>query len=289
MGHRGPVRRGGVAMLGAVVLFTSANGCVKELSHLGTCQLVFLRSTVSLLLCVAFLRWRGIPVLGYNRTWLVVRGLAGMVALAGFFHTLRHIPLASATVIQYCSPVFTVVLALMFLKERVHKAQWLFLGLALVGIVMVKGFDPRVTWGMWGLGMTSACFSAVAYLATMKCRDSDHPVGVVVWFHMLAVPIMGLLSVGDWVPMVGTDWVLALAIGVLSIVAQVMMTVALHNEDAGTVMPFKYLGAVLALIVGWWGYGEHMSMVSLVGMALVVASIVANTVLKARIKGLPAA
>ena len=41
-------------------------------------------------------------------------------------------------------------------------------------------------------------------------------------------------------------------------------------------------GAVLALAIGWWGYGEHMSILSLAGMALVVASISANTVLKAR-------
>ena len=276
-------------MLSSVVLYTSANLCVKELSHLGTFQLVFLRSAVSLILCVWYLKRAGIPLLGNNRTWLFVRGFVGMVALSGFFHTVKHIPLASATVIQYFSPVFTVLLALVFLKERVHKAQWGFLGLALVGIVMVKGFDPRVTWGMWGLGMTSACLAAVAYLATMKCRETDHPVGVVVWFHMLAVPIMGLLSWGEWVPLAGSDWVLALAVGGLSIVAQVLMTVALHNEDAGMVMPFKYLGAVLALVVGWWGYGEHMSTLSLAGMALVVASIVANTVLKTRLKSSPAA
>lgn len=276
-------------MLSSVVLYTSANLCVKELSHLGTFQLVFLRSAVSLVLCVWYLKRAGIPLLGNNRTWLFVRGFVGMVALSGFFHTVKHIPLASATVIQYFSPVFTVLLALVFLKERVHKAQWGFLGLALVGIVMVKGFDPRVTWGMWGLGMTSACLAAVAYLATMKCRETDHPVGVVVWFHMLAVPIMGLLSWGEWVPLAGSDWVLALAVGGLSIVAQVLMTVALHNEDAGMVMPFKYLGAVLALAVGWWGYGEHMSTLSLAGMALVVASIVANTVLKTRLKSSHAA
>ena len=276
-------------MLSSVVLYTSANLCVKELSHLGTFQLVFLRSAVSLVLCVWYLKRARIPLLGNNRTWLFVRGFVGMVALSGFFHTVKHIPLASATVIQYFSPVFTVLLALVFLKERVHKAQWGFLGLALVGIVMVKGFDPRVTWGMWGLGMTSACLAAVAYLATMKCRETDHPVGVVVWFHMLAVPIMGLLSWGEWVPLAGSDWVLALAVGGLSIVAQVLMTVALHNEDAGMVMPFKYLGAVLALVVGWWGYGEHMSTLSLAGMALVVASIVANTVLKTRLKSSTAA
>lgn len=269
-------------MLVSVVLYTSANLCVKELAHLGTFQLVFLRSVVSLVLCVAYLKTRGISLLGNNRRWLILRGVMGMLGLAGFFHTVRHIPLASATVIQYFSPVFTVLLALVFLNERVRKWQWMFLGLALVGIVMVKGFDPRVPWAMWGLGLMSACMAAVAYLATMKCRDTDHPVGVVVWFHMLAVPVMGALSLPNWTPMVGSEWMLALAIGVLSIAAQVLMTVALHNEDAGMVMPFKYLGAVLALAIGWWGYGEDMSTLSLCGMVLVVASISANTVFKAR-------
>lgn len=269
-------------MLASVVLYTTANLCVKELAHLGTFQLVFLRSTVSLVLCVAYLKQAGISLLGNNRRWLLVRGIAGMLGLAGFFHTVKHIPLASATVIQYFSPVFTVLLAWLLMNERVHRAQWFFLGLALVGIVMVKGFDPRVSWGMWGLGLSSACFAAVAYLATMKCRDTDHPVGVVVWFHLLAVPVMGTLSLTEWNPMEEVDWGLALAIGVLSIAAQVLMTVALHNEDAGMVMPFKYLGAVLALAAGWWGYGEHMSTLSLAGMILVIASIVANTLLKAR-------
>jgi drug/metabolite transporter (DMT)-like permease len=73
-----------------------------------------------------------------------------------------------------------------------------------------------------------------------------------------------------------------LAVGVLSIAAQVLMTLALHREDAGTVMPFKYVGAVLALVAGWWGFGESMTVWSLVGMAVVVASVVANTLLKAK-------
>ena len=267
-------------MLGSVVLYTSANVCVKELSHLGTTQLVFLRSSISLLVCVVYLKQANIPLFGNNRKWLFLRGLAGMIALTGFFHTVKHIPLASATVIQYFSPVFTVILALGFMNEQVRRLQWVFLGLALVGIVMVKGFDPRVSWGMWGLGLMSAFLAAVAYLATMKCRDTDHPVGVVIWFHLLAVPVMGSVSASQWVPLQGLDWGLALAVGGLSILAQVLMTVALHQEDAGMVMPFKYLGAVFALMAGWWLFGESMSTMSLVGMALVVVSISANTVLK---------
>ena len=110
----------------------------------------------------------------------------------------------------------------------------------------------RVSWSM-GLGLDVGLFGGSRVLATMKCRDTDHPVGVI-WFHLLAVPVMGMLSWGDWSPMADMNWGLALAIGVLSIAAQVLMTVALHNEDAGMVMPFKYLGAVLPghWMVGLW-------------------------------------
>ena len=273
-------------MMSSVVLYTTANVCVKEISHLGTFQLVFLRSTISLVLCTLYLKHHNIGLLGNNRRWLFIRGFVGMLGLAGFFHTVRHIPLATATVIQYFSPVFTVLLAVLFLGERVKGIQWLFLFMAMVGIVMVKGFDPRVSWGMWGLGLVSAGLAAMAYLATMKCKDTDHPVGVVFWFHLLATPIMGALAAFHWTPMNMHDVSLALLVGVLSIAAQVLMTVALHREDAGMVMPFKYLGAVLALAVGWWVFDETMSLLSVLGMAIVVVAISGNTWIKARASSL---
>ena len=78
-------------MLASVVLYTSANLCVKELAELGTFQLVFLRSALSLIVCVAYLKFNNLPILGHNRMWLVIRGLAGMVGLSGFFLSLIHI------------------------------------------------------------------------------------------------------------------------------------------------------------------------------------------------------
>ena len=96
--------RGLVFMLQSVVLYTSANLLVKALAILPTPQLVFLRSAISFLFCALWIWRKGDPLLGHNRKWLVLRGVSGMIALTLFFHTIRHIPLASATVIQYLSP-----------------------------------------------------------------------------------------------------------------------------------------------------------------------------------------
>ena len=59
---------------------------------------------------------------------------------------------------------------------------------------MVKGFDPRVSWLYLVMGLGSAWLAAVAYLATIKCRETDSPVGIVRYFHLIATPIMGTLE-----------------------------------------------------------------------------------------------
>lgn len=270
-------------MVLATVLYTAANLCVKALAHLPTQELVFLRSVISLVLTGGWLWWNGYSLLGVNRKWLLIRGIFGTIGLATFFHTLRFIPIASATVIQYLSPIFTVLLARYFDGQRsMRPVQWLFFATAFAGVLMVKGFDPRINWLYFGLGVSSAMAAGVAYLATMKCRETDHPVGVVIWFHLVAVPVTGGWTAFTWVPPVGNEWLLALAMGLLSVVAQVAMTFALHQGEANVIMPFKYFGAVLAFIFGLLLFDEHLNQWALAGIGLVILSVTVNTVLKRR-------
>ena len=270
-------------MMLATILYTAANLCVKALAHLPTQELVFLRSIISLILTAGWLWWNGYSLLGVNRKWLLIRGIFGTIGLATFFHTLRFIPIASATVIQYLSPIFTVLLARYFDGQRsMRPIQWLFFTTAFAGVLMVKGFDPRINWLYFGLGVTSAMAAAVAYLVTMKCRETDHPVGVVIWFHLVAVPVTGGWTAFTWVAPAGNEWLLALAVGLLSVVAQVAMTFALHQGQANVIMPFKYFGAVLAFIFGLLLFDEYLNRWALTGIGLVILSVTINTILKSR-------
>ena len=81
---------------------------------------------ISLVLTGGWLWWNGYSLFGVNRKWLLIRGIFGTIGLATFFHTLRFIPIASATVIQYLSPIFTVLLARYFDGQRsMRPVQWL--------------------------------------------------------------------------------------------------------------------------------------------------------------------
>ena len=186
-------------MISATVLYTAANLCVKSLAHFRRRNWYSCVPATSLILAGSWLLWKGKSLLGVNRKWLLIRGIFGTIGFATFFHTIRFIPLASATVIQYLSPIFTVLLARALMASAACGPCNGFLWIGLSRGLMVKGFDPRISWLYLGLGITSAICAAVAYLATMKCRDTDHPVGVVIWFHLVAVPVTGTWTAFTWV------------------------------------------------------------------------------------------
>jgi drug/metabolite transporter (DMT)-like permease len=60
------------------------------------------------------------------------------------------------------------------------------------------------------------------------------------------------------------------------------MTYALHRGEASVIMPFKYVGAILAFAFGLLLFDEHLSSLALIGMALVIASVTLNTLMKRR-------
>lgn len=280
-----PMKEKGILyMLVSVVCFAVINVLVKSLHPMPAHELIFFRSFVSLSICLVLIRKKKIPFLGHNRKWLVIRAVCGLSALTLFFYTLQNIPLASATSIQYLSPIFTVLLAIVINKQQVQARQWLFFVLAFAGVVLIKWGDHRVSLFYLMLGVLSALLSGMAYNAIIKCRHTDHPLTVVMYFPLLAVPVMGVWSLFSWVMPQGIQWLFLLLIGLLTQVAQVSMTRALNMEQASRVTPFKYVGSVFALVFGYFIFDESLKWWSIVGIALVVVGVTLNTLLSGRIR-----
>ncbi len=280
--------RGIIYILLSSLTYAFVNLCVKYLQHIPTHEIVFFRSVISLAICVFWSKRLGLNLFGHNRKWLLIRGFAGMTALFLFFVTIKQMPLASATTIQYMSPVFTVLLATQMMGEKVRPIQWLFFVIAFGGILMIKGFDERVSYLYLGIGLASAFISGIAYNAIMKCRTTDHPITVVMYFPLIATPIMGTACVTvDWVMPEGYEWLILLGLGVFTQIAQIYMTKALHADHSTTIMPFKYIGVIYALMIGFFFFDERLPWLSIGGILIVLLAVIANTIVKSANKKLP--
>lgn len=278
--HLHVIRPGILYMLTATAGFAVVNFLVKFLDHIPTSEIVFFRSLITLVLTASMVVHKGLPFFGNNHFWLLIRGVFGASALILFFYTLKELPMATATTVQYLSPVFTVVIAMFLVGEKVKPIRWVFFVVSFAGLLMMEGYQEKPNWTFLWLGVLSAFLSAVAYNAIIKCRDTDHPYTVVMAFPLIAAPITGIWAINEWVNPHGVDWVYLLLIGLFTQVAQVFMTMALHAEKAAVITPFKYLGTVYALLLGYLFFDETFTIMSLIGMFIVVISVVVNALVK---------
>jgi drug/metabolite transporter (DMT)-like permease len=275
--------RGVRYMLLASFLFSVMNVLVKFLSHLPATEIAFFRSVASLGLAYAVLRYARVSLPGNNIRALLLRGLYGSSSLILYFVTLQHMPLASAVTLQFLSPIFTTILGIFLVKESVKPWQWLFFLMAFAGVLIIQGFDARVTWLYVVMGIGSAVFAALAYNTIRMLKESEHPLVIVFYFPLVSLPITAVFMITDFVMPRPTDWLVLLTIGAVAQAAQYFMTRSYQSDELSKVASLKYIGIVYALLFGYFIFGEVFTLQVHLGILLVLLGVLLNVLYKYRL------
>ncbi len=271
-------------MFFSTIAFALANVFVKQVAHLPTMEIVFFRCAFGVFFCWVGLRKANADWRGSNRKLLLMRGLFGTTALYLFFLTVKEIPLASAMTNQYLSPIFTTIIAIFLLKEKVKSVQWLFYAMAFVGVLFIEQFDTRITLLFLVIGIVSAFCSGVAYNLVRTLREREHPLTVVLHFQLVGLIVGFLFTIFNWATPTGWDWFYLFLIGVFSQLGQIFLTNALQREKAASVAIVNYTGLTYGLLIGWFVFGEAQTVESLLGMLFVVVGIVLSVIYSKRQK-----
>ena len=265
-------------MLLAITLFAGMGICVKYLSHIPAMEIVLFRCLISLAVCIFMLKKIKVSAWGKpgNRSQLFGRGICGAIALGLFFTTVQAIPLATAVVIQYLSPIFTAILAMIFLKEKLKGVQWLFFLISFAGTILLKGWDERVSWFFLGMGICSAVLSGFAYLFIRSLSGKEHPLVIVFYFQVVAVALGLAYSFYDFKMPGLMDGLLLLGVGLFAHGAQVSMTKSLQGEKAGVVLSIVYVGAIYAALTGWLLFDEYLTGGNILAIGLIIFGVLLN-------------
>ncbi len=270
-------------MLLSTFFFSLMNVCVKEVSHIPAVEIILFRSGVSLVMSWAMLKRQNVSVLGTHHGLLIGRGITGAMALILFFITLQNIPLATAVTIQYLSPIFTTILGVFIVKEKVKPWQWFFFLVSFSGILVIEGVDVRISPLYLGLGVASALFAGFAYNFIRRLNTREHPLVIVFYFPLVALPVTGLYSIFNWVQPTGWDWGILILVGVLTQLAQYYMTMAYQSEELSKVATLNYIGIIYALFFGFVFFDEVFSLWTYAGIALVLVGVILNIGYKNRL------
>lgn len=264
-------------MLTATVFFTLMNIGVKSLPRIPSYEIVFFRALVSLVLGYILIKRAGLSPWGNKKSLLIMRGVTGTIALLMYFWTLQVMPLATAATLIQMSPIFTIILAGFMVKEPPRPIQWLFFLTSFVGVIMIKGFDARITPWELVVGLTAAFFAGLAYNYIRKLKGHDDPLVVVFYFPLVTVPLVGTYTALHWVQPTPLEWVILIMTGLVVTIAQIFMTKAYQMEKAANVSNFTYVGVVLSIIVGWVIFDEAITLLAFTGIGLIILGVIMAT------------
>jgi drug/metabolite transporter (DMT)-like permease len=263
-------------MLLAGFLFSLMNVSVKLIPHIPAIEIILFRSVFSLVLTYILLKREKLPVFGTNKKLLILRGVAGSIGLMAFFYTLQNIPLASAVTLNYLAPVFTTILGIFIVKERVSGRQFIYFGISFIGVLVIEGFDPRISVFDLSIALIASLAMGVAYNVIRKLKNTEHPLVIMFYFPFITIPFAAVASYYFWVLPTGWDWVILLAVGLLTQFAQYFMTLAYQNAQLSKVASLSYIGIIYALGFGFFIFGESFSIMAYLGMALVLLGVIMN-------------
>ena len=253
-------------------------------------ELVLFRSIISFSISAFILKRKKLPIVGSNKQWLLIRGTAGMIALTLFFYTIHKLPIAISSTLQYLAPIFTLIFATIWLKEKIKWLQWICIIIALSGVfvigigkntnVNIQILDSVTNLKWIIIGVISAVFSGIAYVSVVKLKSSEHPLHVVIAFPMISLPVMAIWTYFDFVLPNGIEWLYLILLGVFTQIAQVFMTKSFMFGNVTIVSPFQYLGSIYAIFVGTFLFEEILPFSSLTGIFLILAGVLLNIVVK---------
>lgn len=239
-------------------------------------EVAFFRFLVGVVIVFAQARVRGVPLKPVRWDVLFWRGLFGGLAVLCYFLSIAALPVGTATLLNYTAPVFSTLFAFLLLGERPRAPVVGAFALAATGVALVVVGQTGALGGGHGwilLGIASALMSGAAVTAIRAARRTDGSWEILGAFCLLGLVCTAPLTILRWRTPDATGWLLLVGVGLLSVVAQLLMTHALKVVEAAQSGVIQQLAVVTTFTCGAVLYGDRLPAIALVGAALTLAGV----------------
>jgi drug/metabolite transporter (DMT)-like permease len=265
--------RGTLWMGGAVLSFMAMAIAVRELQrHMGSFEIVFLRSVVMLAIVLAMLPRSGISAIKTGRLpEHLARNVIHFLGQVLWVYSIGALTLATVFAIEFTMPVWTALLAWLFLKERLTGPRLVQLGLGLAGVLIIlRPGGSAFHIAALAMILGSLCYGS-SFIFTKRLTATDSALAVLFWMSVIQTPISLVAAAPHWVAPVAADLPWILAIGAGSFSAHYCMARAMMLVDAMVAVPIDFIRLPLIAAVGTLMYAEPFDPLVIVGAAVIFA------------------
>lgn len=272
--------RGPLLLMAGIGLFGLLDANSKLLAgDFPAAQAIFLRHAM-LLVLLFLLRgtfgWPGEPLATQHWRLHGLRAVSMLTAGLSFYVAVRYLTLADAYLIFFTAPFMTLVLAGLFLKERVPRAAWLWSGVGFGGVLIALA--PQLGEGGSLLGFACALLGTIAYAVNITINRGlrgEPGIGRLVFYPA----IFGVLATGPftfhlWVEPSAVEWAQLLLNGVLAGGATILLALAFRHGTPARLAPFEFIALPLSVTLDLLIFGNRPGIEVLIGGLVVVLACV---------------
>ena len=212
-------------------------------------QIAFARGIVVLILLSPIIyKLGGINFLKTKTPFLhLFRSLSGLVGNLLFFYSLHRIPVADVTVISMAVPIFSSILAIIFLKEIIGWRRWTAIIFGFLGVIIAV--DPSTDIKMASIIAVIATFMWSTTIIFLRILGkTENPVKTVFYFMLISVICTSFFQPFYWKEPSLKILLLFVGLGTCAFATQILMTYALQKAQASIVSPFNYTGILWAIL-----------------------------------------
>ena len=283
-----PNLRGALGVVGAGVCFSAMALAVKLLgARLDSFQIAFFRASFGLIGILPFALRAGPGAMRTTRPGLhVARGVLGAGVMFCGYYALTHLPLADAVAISYARPLFLIVLAVLFLGERVHLRRWTATAVGFLGVLVMMRPAGGIEFASL-VALAGTLIIAVVNVLVKKLAATDSPVTILLYFGIVSTIATALPALAVWRAPTAPELMLLVFVGAAGVSAQTCMIRGLRLGEATAVIPFDYFRLLIAGALGFLVFAETPDRWTLIGAVVIVAATLYIALREARL-GKPA-
>jgi drug/metabolite transporter (DMT)-like permease len=262
-------------MIGATQVVPFMDGFAKYLSpRYSPWQLTWARFFVHFAALLPILLWK------FHRSDLwpkrpalqIARGAFLTLSTAFFFAALARIPIADALALLFCYPFLVALLSPWLLGERFEARVWAAVVCGLAGILVI--LRPGLVAFDWGsaLALGSGLAYSLYFIATRKLSGTAPPLVTLAYTAVFGAFVLTAAAPAFWVPPRAADLPFLLGIGLTAALGHYLLIQAFERAPASLLAPLGYSEMVMAVAIGYFGFGDLPDRWTWLGSAIVVGS-----------------
>ena len=201
-----------------------------------------------------------------------LRCFFGLIALLAIFTALRNLPLATVVSISFAAPIFTTILSIFLLSEKVGLFRWLAVIVGFIGIIIIT--EPGFTsLNIYFIYPVIFCLGMSYVAITIRQLSTSEPVWLISLYFSGTITLASFFTIPyGWIMPDIKDLMLLMSIGILGGAANLWLSQSYKFSEVSLVTPLKYLALVFAIIFGYLIWNEVPSIKTLIGAFLVITS-----------------